>query len=67
MMFIENKYNLGDCVYLKTDTEQQMRMVTGINITPGNLLYELSVGDKTSRHYEFELSETEDIVMKSKN
>jgi hypothetical protein len=66
MMIIDNKYNLGDLVYLKTDTEQLQRIITSIHINPGNLIYELSVDNRTSNHYDFEISSEANELIKIK-
>lgn len=63
-MVISNLFSLGDFVYLKTDTEQVRRIVTGISVRPTGLIYELCAGEKTSSHYEFEISETVDELIK---
>jgi hypothetical protein len=66
-MTIKNKYELEEQVYLRTDPDQSVRLVTGIFVKPGNvLLYELSCGDETSDHYDFEISKEEDTVLKTK-
>lgn len=66
-MTIKNKFNIEDEVYLKTDADQSKRIVTGITIKPGLLLvYELSCGEETTSHYEFEISDEEDKVLKTK-
>lgn len=62
-MVIDNAFNLWDIVYLKTDTTQVQRMVTGINIR-GELLYELSHGTTASWHREKEISAEVDILIK---
>lgn len=56
MMFIENKFNLGDTLYLKTDTEQSPRLLTGINVSPSGILYSLSRGTEETKHYDIEIS-----------
>ncbi len=67
-MRIENKFEISDTVYLRTDENQLARLVTGIRIRPqGVLLYELSQGTHESVHYEFELSEDRDILVTSTN
>lgn len=64
-MIIDNKYNLGDVVYLATDPDQYARIVTSILIE-GNrsILYELSLSQNVSRHYDFEIT-TDKNVLKS--
>lgn len=58
MMVIDNKYTFGDILYLVTDQDQLPRMVTAIIACPaGDILYELSCGTLSSKHYDFELSE----------
>jgi hypothetical protein len=55
-MTIKNKYEIGEEVILKTDQEGLKRIITGINIKPGNsLIYEVQLSEFTSFHYEFEL------------
>jgi hypothetical protein len=61
MMIIKNEYNIEDVVYLKTDPDQRMRIVTAIKLTRnGSLTYELSHTTYTSWHYDFEFSRTKD-------
>lgn len=55
-MVIENLYNIGDFVYIVTDSDQLRRQVTGIIVTGTTLIYELQQGTGSSKHYEFELS-----------
>lgn len=65
MMLIDTKYDIGDIVYLTTDTEQRKRLVTGLFFTLKGMTYELSCGTATSNHYEFEISEKENILIKN--
>lgn len=65
MMIIENKFEIGDTVYLVTDREQVTRMVIGFCIRPkNNILYDLTSGNLVSSHYEFEISREENTAMK---
>jgi hypothetical protein len=57
MMVINNKYNIGDFVYLITDPDQYKRIVTGINVSFSGIMYEVSFGERETPHYEFELSD----------
>jgi len=62
-------YELGDVVYLKTDTEQSKRIVTSIQLSGGSMAssvvsYELSQGDSHSEHYESEISADLDELSK---
>ncbi len=66
-MTIKNKFDLEDEVYLKTDPEQLMRMVTGIYVKPGNVIvYELSHIGSTSDHYDFEITKEVNELTKVK-
>jgi len=56
-MVIKNRFNLGDVVRLKTDTDALPRIVTSIQINVENtILYGLSCGESTSFHYEVEIT-----------
>jgi len=67
MMLIDTKFKLGDTVYLQTDIEQQKRLVTGINIRPGGLVYLLNCGVTESYHYDLEISEEVNVLITSTN
>lgn len=55
-MTINNKYNLGDFVYLLTDQDQKIRVITAIMVNPGSIEYGLRCGTEDSWHFECELS-----------
>lgn len=61
-MNINNRFNLGQIVYLITDVDQLERIVTAITVR-GNitLSYELSCGTVSSWHYDFEMASEVDI------
>ena len=61
-MIIENKYKIGQTVYLITDKEQETRFVTGIIIVPNGLIYIISFGANISEHYDFEISEEKNLI-----
>lgn len=64
-MELNNKFNLGRIVYLRTDTEQLKRMITAIRVMPNNLLeYQLTQGTIVTYHYEIEISGEEDVLMR---
>jgi len=57
MMLIDNKYELGSPVYLVTEPEQLLRVVTDIKIgLDGGLIYTLALGIESTQHYELELT-----------
>lgn len=64
-MTIDNKFNLGQEVFLRTDPEQMKRLVTEISIQPqGCIIYQLSIAELTSVHYELEITNIPDIKMR---
>lgn len=67
-MIFRSKFDVGQIVYLKTDVEQLRRQVITITVYPGGfLLYCVACGIETSEHYDVELSEEEDIALKTSN
>lgn len=55
-MIIDNKYEIRQTVYLKTDEEQLPRIITAIQVNPDGLKYAVINGIDETWHYEFELS-----------
>lgn len=55
-LLIENKYSIGDIVYLITDVEQIPRMVFCYVVYKNELVYKVCAGTVMSEHYDFELS-----------
>jgi hypothetical protein len=67
-MVIDNKFNFGDVVYLKTDPDQRARIVSKMSVLPtGVIVYELSHNTYTSPHYEFEISTEKDVLITTTN
>jgi len=64
MMIIDNKFNITDKVYLKTDPDQLERIVTRLMVSPSNVSYELTSGTNTSWHYDFEITEDVNVLIK---
>lgn len=65
-IIVKIKFSIGTIVYIVTDDRQTKRIVTAIIVCPDDsLLYEVNCGTITSRHYDFELSEEIDTVMKA--
>ena len=50
------KYKIGDIVFLKTDKEQEARIITGILIRPNGFIFYLSKSDIETTHYEIEFT-----------
>ncbi len=63
-MLIKNEYNIGDFVYIKTDPHQERGIITGIILSPGTILYRVSIKTSTNDFYEFELSSEVDELIK---
>lgn len=63
-MVIDNKYEIGQVVYLKTDVEQLQRIVSAITQRQGTIVYELCCGKDMSGHYDFEITEDENVEIK---
>jgi len=64
MMVINNKFNIWQIVYLKTDCDQYPRIVVSLELFDGGaIMYKLGCADEISRHYEFELSKKEDMEL----
>lgn len=65
-MHIDNKYKLGDPVYLVTDPQQLKRIVIGILVREqGGLMYHVSYVNEAQYCYDCELSGIEDIILKT--
>lgn len=63
MMLIDNKYEIGQTVYLVTDEEQHARLITAIKICPKeSVLYELTKETQSALHYDFEISAEKDLI-----
>jgi hypothetical protein len=59
---INNKYAIGDIVYLVTDMEQIPRMVYCFLVYENSIVYRLCAGTTTSEHYDFEISPDKVVV-----
>lgn len=56
-MTINNKFKLGEMVYLRTDPDQFARIIVALQITvDGGMLYKLAIGMNEQWHYEVELT-----------
>ena len=62
---VKISFNIGDYVYLKTDIDQYRRLVTGYTVRFNEVTYLLSLGEDESTHYELEISNEIDILLKS--
>lgn len=62
-MIIDNKFNIGDRVYLVTDKEQLPYMVVEIYVGLGALSYKIVSGCFDYTAYEMELSAERDTLL----
>lgn len=63
-MVINNEFEIGEIVYLKTCLEQVPRIVSSIEIFKGGeLVYKLEHGTSSSYHYEFEMSKEKNYLL----
>jgi hypothetical protein len=67
MMVIDPKYDIGETVYLKTDKEQEARIVFAYRVFRNEISYQLACGVSNSDHYEFELSREKDVIAATTN
>lgn len=65
MMLVDNKFDFGQIVYLKTDKEQLPRMVVRFTISKESILYILAQGTGETTHYDIEISEEINVVLKT--
>lgn len=63
MMVIENMFDIGQEIYLKTDPNQDKRLVCQIAVLPMGLLYKVCMGTISSDHYEFEMSTEKQLII----
>lgn len=56
------KFNIGSIVYLRTDSEQLVYIVTGILIRPTGVSYALTNGINESYHYDIEINTERDVL-----
>jgi len=67
MMVVDNKFELKQIVYLKTDVEQKARIVTGFVVRETAIVYELSCGVEVCNNYDFEISDEKDVLIATTN
>jgi hypothetical protein len=63
-ILVNNEYDFGEVVYLKTDPEQHPAIIFSINIyKAGEIMYEVIRGTVTSKHYDFELTRDKNLIV----
>jgi hypothetical protein len=63
-MTINNKFDIGDHVYVITDKEQDVGIITGILINPRDVIYFVSRDNDLGKFYDFELSKDENKILR---
>lgn len=63
MMFIDNMFELGETVYLKTDDEQKPRIVVRFYVTSNGITYGLACGTEETNHFYNEISIEKNILV----
>lgn len=66
-MLIDLDFNIAQEVYLKTDSDQKKRLVIGIVIRDRSIMYDLACGDRSSWHYDFEITSDKDVLITTNN
>ena len=56
MMVVDNKFDIGQCVYLVTDPIQDERMVVAFTVRLGGIFYEVALGEMSTYHQDIEMS-----------
>ena len=67
MMVIDNKFNIGDFVYLITDTQREKRLVTELIVSKNSIIYTLACGGFDTEHYDFEITDDINILIINQN
>jgi hypothetical protein len=62
-MIIDNKFHLGQIVYLITDKEQFERVVVGICQRPAGIIYYLACNTNEFSHFECEVSSEKNVLL----
>ena len=65
-MEVNNKFNIEQLVYLKTDVEQAARMVKSFQVFKNKIVYQLVFSTNDSWHEEFEIT-AEPAQLKTKD
>jgi hypothetical protein len=67
-IIVRCRFDYGQIVYVKTDINQDPRQVIGVQGTAdGGMLIKLSTDGDISWHYECEISDEKDVMLKMEN
>ena len=62
MITVDNKFDVKQIVYVKTDIDQRPNIVTAIHIYDQSITYQCSCGSVNSDYCDYELSETVNVL-----
>lgn len=63
MITVDNRFDIGETVYLKTDRDQLPRIVFAFIVSQKEIIYRIASGRDISDHYNFELSLEKDVLI----
>lgn len=66
-MIIDNKFEIGDTVYLKTDRDQRPCIISAFKVCKSDILYFLCCATAETQHYDFEISCEKNILITTEN
>jgi hypothetical protein len=67
-MKVNNKYNIGDVVYIKSDTNQTPNIIIAITVYSDSYhTYKLNSKDNCSDYRDYEISDEKNLVLKIEN
>lgn len=69
MIVVDNIFEIGEIVFLKTDRDQIPRIVFGFDVSGGinQIIYRLAAGTLVSNHYDFEISREPNVILITTN
>jgi hypothetical protein len=67
MMVIDNKFDIGDFVYLITDIQREKKIVTELVISKSSILYTLAYGGYNTEHYDFKITDDINVLIINDN
>jgi len=57
-------FEIGELVYVKTDTEQKQRIVVALFVQQGSIKYLVACGTEDRYYFDFELAEIKNELIK---
>ncbi|MGL4337815.1 MAG: hypothetical protein ACRCST_13060 [Turicibacter sp.] len=66
-ILIDNEFEIGELIFLKTCKDQVPRIITGILVRKKSHVYYISNGENESAHYDFEISREKDVKLATTN